>query len=72
MLDPSKLDLLQGVFLVPDQVPKEGSFDTAMLVSTLAMIALESTEPSVIRMAMIGLYETEPGRKFLQENPIEP
>lgn len=46
--------------------------DEELMLTTLASIAMESTEPSTIRMAMIALYETEAGRNFLQNNPIEP
>jgi len=42
-----------------------------LLLYALTSIATESTEPDIVRLALIALYETPRGRAHLSANPIK-
>lgn len=45
--------------------------ELAALLLALVTISQESTDVDAVRLSMIALYETQPGREFLRTNPIE-
>ena len=45
--------------------------DISLLLLALRMIALESSEPETVRVALVALYESEHGRAFLAADPIK-
>lgn len=45
--------------------------EESILLSALHLVATESSEGDIVRIAMCALYETERGRAFLKVNPIK-
>ncbi|WNN96152.1 hypothetical protein SEA_NODIGI_61 [Gordonia phage Nodigi] len=44
--------------------------ETDLLCTALSIIAQESTQPDLVRTAMIALYETEVGRDHVRKYPL--
>ncbi|UVK59624.1 hypothetical protein SEA_SURVIVORS_51 [Gordonia phage Survivors] len=67
ILSPNVVQLLDA----PTGKASMDNNDADILLTALAAIATESTDPEAVRISMTALYETTAGQDYLERNPFK-